>query len=91
MYAVCRLESFLLDNFLESRIDDAIGLHGGDGNVEHPEEDEDSWRDCLEELGSSQLTTNGGMPSGDQDKDGETGLNTENGNGETQAGKNISH
>ena len=31
---------FLVRYFLEAGLDDSVCLHGGDGDVEHPEEDE---------------------------------------------------
>ena len=70
---------------LESRFDNAIGLHGGDGDIEHPEEDESSWWNGLEELGSSQLSTHSRMSSGNQDQDGKTSLDTEDSHWESQA------
>ena len=72
---------------LESGVDDAVGLHGGDGDIEHPEEDESWWWDGLEELGSSQLSTNGRMSSDEKDEDGEQSLNTEHGHREAQAAR----
>ena len=72
---------------LESGVDHAVGLHGGDGDVEHPEEDECWWWDGLEELGSTQLSTNGRMSSGKKDKDGKQSLNTEHGHREAQAAR----
>ena len=74
-------------NGLESGIDDTIGLHGGDGNIEDPEEDKDAGGDGLVDLGASELSAHGGVSPGNEDEDGEAGLDTEHGHGESQAGK----
>ena len=73
--------------FLEARVDNPVGLHGRDGDVEHPEEDEAWWGNRLEELGSSQLSSDGSGPPGEQDGDGKTSLDTEHSHRETQAEK----
>ena len=74
-------------NDLESGIDDTVGLHGGDGDIEAPEEDKDCSGDGLDGLGAAQLSANSRMSPGHEDEDGEAGLNTEHGHGEAQAGK----
>jgi len=70
---------------LKSGIDDTIGLHGGDGDIEAPEEDKDCRGDGLDGLGAAQLSANSRMSPGHEDEDGEAGLNTEHGHGEAQA------
>jgi len=70
---------------LKSGIDDTVGLHGGDGDIEAPEEDKDCRGDGLDGLGAAQLSANSRMSPGHEDEDGEAGLNTEHGHGEAQA------
>ena len=74
-------------NDLESGIDDTVGLHGGDGDIEAPEEDKDAGGNGLVDLGATELSAHGGMSPGNEDEDGEAGLDTEHGHGESQAGK----
>ena len=73
--------------FLESGVDDAVGLHGGDGDVGEPEAAEDAGGDGLDGLGAAQLAADGGGAPQEQDQNGDTSLGTENGHGETQAVK----
>ena len=75
--------------YLESWLNHTIGFQGGDHDIEDPEEDEDGWWDCLEELGAAQLASNSGVSSGQQDEDSQGGLNTEDGDRETQAARNT--
>ena len=73
--------------FLESWLNNTIGFHGGDHDIEDPEEDEESWWNCLEEFGTAELATDGRMSPGEEDEDGAGGLDTEHGDGESQAAK----
>ena len=71
---------------LESGIDDTIGLHSGNGDIEAPEEDKDARGDGLEGFGTAKLSTHRGVPSGHEDEDGKASLDAEHGHGEAQAG-----
>ena len=75
--------------YLESWLDHTISFKGRDHDIEHPEEDEDGWWDCLEELGAAELASNSGVSSGQQDEDSQGGFNTEDGDRETQAARNT--
>ena len=72
---------------LESGIDDTIGLHSGNGDIEAPEEDKDARGDGLEGFGTAKLSTHRRVPSGHEDEDGKASLDAEHGHGEAQAGK----
>ena len=77
--------SCLVIYFLESRLNHTISFHGGDHDIEDPEEDEESWWNCLEEFGAAELSTNSRMSPGQEDQDGAGGLDTEHRHGESQA------
>ena len=70
---------------LEAGLDDAVGLQGGDGDVGDPQDDEDSGGDGLDGLGPAELAADGGGAATEEDEDGDQGLGTEHGDGETQA------
>jgi len=72
-------------SFLESWLNHTISFHGGDHDIEDPEEDEESWWNCLEEFGAAELSTNSRMSPGQEDQDGAGGLDTEHRHGESQA------
>lgn len=57
-------------SFLKSWVDGAIGLHGGDEDVEDPEKDEDGRWDGFDEFGTTQLASHGRMSPRQQDQDG---------------------
>jgi len=71
--------------FLESWVDDSVGLHGRDGDVGDPEADKDGGGDGLDGLGTAQLAAHGGVAPDQQDADGDQSLHAENGHGEAQA------
>ena len=70
---------------LEARVDHAVGLQGGDENVEDPEEHKDAGGDGLDGLGPAQLASDGGTPPREEDEDCQEGLDTEHSHGEAQA------
>jgi len=74
-----------LSEDLESRIDDFVGLQGGDEHVEDPVEHEDGRGNDLDRLGPAELASDGGGAPGEQDEDGEQSLDTEDRHGESQA------
>ena len=81
---------------LKSGIDDTIGLHGGDGDIEAPEEDKDTRGNSLKGLRTSELSAHSRVSPGHEDQDGEAGLDTEHSHREAQAGtltmmSNIKH
>ena len=72
---------------LESGIDNFVSLKSRDENVEDPEEDENGSSDDFWSSWASKLTTNGWVTTDHQDGNSQAGFNTENGDGEAQAGK----
>lgn len=70
---------------LEVDLDDAVGLHGGDGDVGDPEGHEDEGGHPLYGRGAAQLAADGGVAPDEQDQDGDQGLRAEQGHGEAQA------
>jgi len=79
---IFKVVSWMFD--LEARVDDTVGLHGGDSNIGDPEADKDAGGDSLDSLGATKLATNGRVSSGQQNDDGNQGLSTENGDRETE-------
>lgn len=69
---------------LEARVDDTVGFHGRHRDVGDPEADKDAWGDGLDSLGTTQLAADCGVPSCQQNHDGDQSLGTENGHGENQ-------
>ena len=83
---------FLAD--LEARVDDTVGFHGRHHDIGDPEQYKDARGDGLDSLGTTQLAADCGVPSCQQNQDGDQSLGTENGHRETQAVKTrteISH
>lgn len=77
---------FSRSNDLEARVNDAVGLHGGDGDIEAPEEDKDTRGNSLKGLRTSELSAHSRVSPGHKDQDGEAGLDTEHSHREAQAG-----
>ena len=77
---------FSRSNDLEARVNDAVGLHGGDGDIEAPEEDKDTRGNSLKGLRTSELSAHSRVSPGHEDQDGEAGLDTEHSHREAQAG-----
>lgn len=76
---------FSRSNDLEARVNDAVGLHGGDGDIEAPEEDKDTRGNSLKGLRTSELSAHSRVSPGHEDQDGEAGLDTEHSHREAQA------
>ena len=70
---------------LEAGFNDVVHLQSRDHDVEAPEEDEDGRWDCLEELGSTELSADGWVSSGQKDEDGAESFQAEDGHRESQA------
>ena len=82
----CVLSVWLADEeLLEARLDDLVGLHGGDEDVGDPEEDEYARGDGLDALGASELAAAEFAP-GQEDEDGAHRKTAKHRHGEAQAG-----
>ena len=73
------------DELLEARVDDLVGLHGGDEDVGDPEEDEYARCDDLDAPGASELAVAEFAPS-QEDHDGAHRKTAKQRHGEAQAG-----
>lgn len=80
---LCQFVHESCTSFLEP-IDGSVRLHGRDEDVEDPEEDEHGGSDSLDGFGTTELSTDSGMSSQEEDTNGEKGFNHKNGHGETQ-------
>ena len=75
--------------FLESGVDDTIGLHGWDSNVGDPQADKESRSDGLDGFGTAQLAAHSGVTPEQEGQNGDQRLNAENGHRESQAVKSA--
>ena len=75
--------------FLESGLDDFVSLQSGNKDIEYPEEDEETRSRSLCTFGSSELSTDGWVPSNHQSNNGNDSFNTKYRHGETQTKKKL--
>ena len=75
--------------FLESGVDDTIGLHGWDSNVGDPQADKEAGSDGLDGFGTAQLAAHSGVTPEQEGQNGDQRLNAENGHRESQAVKSA--
>ena len=78
-----------IECFLESGVDDTIGLHGWDSNVGDPQADKESRSDGLDGFGTAQLAAHSGVTPEQEGQNGDQRLNAENGHRESQAVKSA--
>ena len=78
-----------LSVFLESGVDDTIGLHGWDSNVGDPQADKEAGSDGLDGFGTAQLAAHSGVTPEQEGQNGDQRLNAENGHRESQAVKSA--